>query len=100
MRQCFGGGDVPAVVCGVGRIGKNHDVAVGIRQCCELAASERGLSRSMTCVRIDENWRIGLQFCGNIEIEPYIGGICAKVRNLNKLVGSSKNTVQNGERYE
>lgn len=40
MRKCFAGRDVPAVVSGVGRVGEDHDVAVGICQCRELGTSE------------------------------------------------------------
>lgn len=44
-------------------------------------------------MRVNENWWVGLELCGNIEVESYIGRIGSKVRDLNERVGCSKNSI-------
>jgi len=101
MRQGFVGGNIPAHVCCVWRVGEDHNVAICVCQCCELRANKRRLSTSMACVRVDQDGSRGLKFGRYVEVESDIGGIgTAPVCDFLKSIGCAEDRGYKGAEWQ
>jgi len=88
VRERFVGRDVPAFICCVGGIWEDHYVAVCVGECRELRAFEAVLRGTVAPVWIYEDWRTGLEFGGEVEVERYVCGVGAEgVFDLDEGVG-------------